>query len=110
MTGPLGIYLHIPFCRAICPFCTFSTAPRSREAEDAYLRALKREIVGARPLGRSERFLVDSVYFGGGTPSVLSPAEVQTLMESIEWRFDLAPHSEITFEVDPGTADKEALR
>jgi oxygen-independent coproporphyrinogen-3 oxidase len=109
MAEPVGIYVHIPFCRAICPFCTFATAPRSPEAEEAYLRALVREIIGARPLGRNERLPVDSIYFGGGTPSILSPAEVRSILEAIRWRFEVGRDPEITIEVDPGTADREKL-
>jgi oxygen-independent coproporphyrinogen-3 oxidase len=105
----LGVYIHIPFCRSICSFCTFATASRSRDAETAYLRALGREIVGSRPLGKDGRFPVDSVYFGGGTPSVLSADDVQAVMDAIRWRFDVARDSEISLEVDPGTADRQTL-
>lgn len=101
--------MHIPFCRAICPFCTFAVAPRSKEREEAYFRALLREILHTRPLGMASRFRADSVYFGGGTPSVLSPEEVGSLLAALRSRFDIVPDSENTIEIDPGTADRNKL-
>ena len=106
---PLGIYIHIPFCRSICPFCSFATAPRQGAFEREYLRALKREIVGARPDGTKDSLRVDSIYFGGGTPSVLSADQVREILETVRWRFEIAPDTEISLELDPGTADRETL-
>jgi oxygen-independent coproporphyrinogen-3 oxidase len=106
---PVGVYIHIPFCRSICPFCNFATAPRQQESEEAYLRALKREIVGARPQGNEEPIRVDSIYFGGGTPSVLSSDDIREIVEAVRWRFQVAADSEISLELDPGTADGEKL-
>jgi oxygen-independent coproporphyrinogen-3 oxidase len=105
----LGVYIHIPFCRSICSFCNFATAPRNKEREEDYLRALTKEIVGARPLGRKERLRVDSIYFGGGTPSVLGANQVQEILEAVRWRFDVAADTEVSLEVDPGTADRETM-
>lgn len=105
----LGIYVHIPFCRSICPFCSFATAPRQGDFEDAYLKALKREIVGTRPDGSRGPLAVDSIYFGGGTPSVLSADQFREILETIHWRFQVAPDTEISLELDPGTADRKTL-
>ncbi len=105
----LGVYIHIPFCRSICSFCNFATAPRDAEREEEYLRALTKEIVGARPQGRKERLRVDSIYFGGGTPSVLSPDQVRGILEAVCWRFDVAAGAEVSLEVDPGTADRGTM-
>jgi oxygen-independent coproporphyrinogen-3 oxidase len=111
---PLGLYLHIPFCRKRCKFCYFRvyTDKNARDIE-TYLDALVKEVellarsgcVGGRPL--------DYVYFGGGTPSYLSATQLDSLMtrlrEIMPW--DLA--REVTFECEPGTLQKhklEALR
>ncbi len=109
---PVGIYIHIPFCRSICPFCNFATAPRQQESEADYLRALKREIVGYRPpgaRGRKETLRVDSIYFGGGTPSVLSSEQIREILEAVHWRFEVAADPEVSLELDPGTADRDTL-
>ena len=106
---PLGIYIHIPFCRTICPFCSFATAPRQQDFEKAYFKALKREIVGARPEGKKEPLLVDSIYFGGGTPSILSADQLSEILETVHWRFKVASDTEVSLELDPGTADRKTL-
>ncbi|MGH9460323.1 MAG: radical SAM family heme chaperone HemW, partial [Vicinamibacteria bacterium] len=106
---PLGIYVHIPFCRSICPFCNFATAHRQKNFEEAYLKALKREIIGARPDGRKDPLHVDSIYFGGGTPSILSADELREILETIRWRFRVAADAEVSLELDPGTADRKTL-
>ena len=109
---PVGIYIHIPFCRSICPFCNFATAPRQQESEEAYLRALKREIVGYRSpeaRGTKKSLRVDSIYFGGGTPSVLSSEQVREILEAVHWRFRVSADPEVSLELDPGTADRDTL-
>ena len=109
---PVGIYIHIPFCRSICPFCNFATALHQPESEAEYLRALKREIVGYRPpqaKGRKDTLRVDSIYFGGGTPSVLTAEQVREILEAVHWRFQVAADPEVSLELDPGTADRDRL-
>ncbi len=106
---PLGIYIHIPFCRSICPFCSFATTLRQQDFEEAYLKALKREIVGARPEGKKEALFVDSIYFGGGTPSILSADQLSEILETVHWRFKVASDAEVSLELDPGTADRKTL-
>jgi oxygen-independent coproporphyrinogen-3 oxidase len=109
-TTPLGLYLHIPFCRTRCKFCYFRvyTDKNSKQVED-YLDALCREVelYADRPglAGRSFEF----VYFGGGTPSFLSSAQLERLVGSISrrWRWDDA--REVTFECEPGTLKKSKL-
>ena len=107
---PLGIYIHIPFCRTICPFCSFATAPRQQDFEKAYFKALKREIVGARPGGKKDPLHVDSIYFGGGTPSLLSADQLREILETVHWRFQVAADAEVSLELDPGTADRKTLK
>ena len=69
--GMLGLYLHIPFCEAICSYCNFNRGLLDADLKRRYLDALNLEIASCRDAGR-----VDSVFFGGGTPSVLEPSEV----------------------------------
>src|SRR5512133_264299 len=101
------LYLHIPFCRHKCPYCSFV----SRESESdpgRYVEQLldemglaARDCTPAKPL--------ESVYFGGGTPSLLPPEQVDVIMQRIEQTFGLAGNAEITLEANPGTVDHERL-
>ena len=101
---PLGLYLHIPFCRKRCKFCYFKvfTDKRSGEIEE-YLAALAREIeiVSQQPVlgGRPFRF----VYFGGGTPSFLSVRQLHSLVDRLRANIDWSQAEEVTFECEPGT-------
>ena len=108
---PLGLYLHIPFCRKRCKFCYFRVYTDKNAGEiEGYLSALSREIdlYADRPglLGRQFEF----VYFGGGTPSYLSNDQLLRLIERINhrWRWDAA--KEVTFECEPGTLKESKLR
>ena len=111
---PLGLYLHIPFCRKRCKFCYFRvyTDKKARQIEN-YLAALSREIelVSALPCmgGRPFRF----VYFGGGTPSYLSINQLNSLVERLQANINWERAEEVTFECEPGTLSKlkvKALR
>ena len=101
---PLGLYLHIPFCRKRCKFCYFKvfTEKNSREVE-RYLAALSREIelVSKLPVmgGRPFRF----VYFGGGTPSFLSSRQLERLVDRLRANVSWDAAEEVTFECEPGT-------
>src|SRR5215212_824932 len=106
----LGLYLHIPFCRKRCKFCYFRvyTDKNARDV-DVYLNALTREvelyrakpIVGNRPL--------HFVYFGGGTPSFLSAAQLQGLFAKVQALFPWKEAAEVTFECEPGTLQQHKL-
>jgi oxygen-independent coproporphyrinogen-3 oxidase len=98
-----GLYLHIPFCRRRCAYCDFfSTDGRGRRIP-AYIRALVREIeaIGSAA-GRPE---AATVYFGGGTPSLLRPEQAGRILDAIRASFRLAADAEITIEANPGTLD-----
>ena len=101
---PLGLYLHIPFCRKRCKFCYFKVFTDKRAAEiEEYLAALAREIelVSRQPVlgGRPFRF----VYFGGGTPSFLSVRQLHSLVDRLRTNIDWSQAEEVTFECEPGT-------
>jgi oxygen-independent coproporphyrinogen-3 oxidase len=107
---PLGLYLHIPFCRTRCKFCYFRvyTDKNAREV-DVYLDALQREVALYAESGGLAGRDFEFVYFGGGTPSFLSSDQLQSLIEGIarHWRWDRA--QEVTFECEPGTLKKQKL-
>lgn len=108
--APLGLYLHIPFCRKRCKFCYFRvyTDKNARDV-DVYLDALVREValysrlpvVGGRPL--------HFIYFGGGTPSYLSASQLRGLFEKIQALFPVKTAEEVTFECEPGTLQQHKL-
>ncbi len=106
MTKGLGLYVHVPFCASRCPYCDFATAPATHALRGRYLEALAREIADeGRRLGRPR---VRTLYFGGGTPSLLEPAEIAALADALRGAFDLRPR-EATLEANPATLDRARL-
>lgn len=99
---PLGLYLHIPFCLDRCTYCSFTTT-RDRDLQPAAVARLRREI-GAWGAAL-DRPAVDTLYLGGGTPSLLSSAELADLTADLRAAFDLGPLVEATLEANPGTVD-----
>ena len=105
---PLGLYVHVPFCRRKCLYCDFcSYAGQSDETMDSYVTRLCEEIEKKAPLAR--RHTVDTVYFGGGTPTLLSPAHFERLLTVIRTHYVLSDDVEITVECNPATADEDKL-
>ncbi len=105
MEQALGIYVHIPFCLSKCGYCDFCSFPDKKEVICAYCDELCRRMRGWSERARSRR--VDTVYFGGGTPSLLPFAEVERLMSALRENFYIEETAEITFECNPATADRE---
>ena len=101
-----GLYVHIPFCAARCPYCDFATAPARSALRSRYLDALDTEI--RREGERLGRPSVWTLYFGGGTPSLLEPDEVARLGAALQEAFDLRP-SEATVVANPATLDRARL-
>jgi len=107
MTSALGLYLHVPFCRTKCRYCDFYRVGENRLKIDLFLAALHREIDGWRALhGRT----VETIFLGGGTPSLLSGLEIGTALEHLGKVFALAPEVEITIEANPSDLDPPRLR
>lgn len=103
----LELYIHIPFCVRKCLYCDFLSAPAGEETRERYVEALVSEITG-----RGEEYgdwCVTSVFFGGGTPSLLTAKQMKRLLGTVSGSFFLAPDAEITVEVNPGTVDSEKL-
>ena len=104
----LELYIHIPFCVKKCSYCDFLSAPATEQTMETYMAALFAEIRG-RAEDCTDR-MVTSVFIGGGTPSLLSGESIRQLMECIRESYTLAEDTEITMEVNPGTATAEKLR
>ena len=104
---PLGIYLHIPFCVQKCAYCDFLSAPADEATREQYVQALCRQIETAGK--RLENRHADSVFLGGGTPTVLSGGQLTRILSAVQQSFLLTPDAEITVECNPGTADPEKL-
>ena len=103
-----GLYIHVPFCRRKCLYCDFCSYPDHSEATvDRYVARVCRELCDrAAALSGQD---VDTVYFGGGTPTLLSPARFARLLEAVRDHYALAPDAEITTECNPATVDARVL-
>jgi len=105
---PLALYLHIPFCAAKCAYCDFASYSHREDAWQPYLEALLKELDSWRPV--LEQYEVRTVFFGGGTPSLLPGRELARLMEHVRGCARVCPDAEITMEANPGTLTDEKLR
>jgi putative oxygen-independent coproporphyrinogen III oxidase len=101
-----GAYIHIPFCRSRCSYCDFATGIYEGELAERYVRAVVDEIASAPNAGAG----VDTVYFGGGTPSLLTPVQLDQILSAIHRQFAIESGSEITVEMNPGTVTRDQLR
>ena len=109
MTG-FGIYVHWPFCAAKCPYCDFNSHVRSRIDEDAWTDAILRELEHVASWQGGERPIVETVFCGGGTPSLMSGKAVGGVIEKIARLWRMANDVEITLESNPASADAERFR
>jgi oxygen-independent coproporphyrinogen-3 oxidase len=102
----LGIYVSVPFCRAKCSFCNFASGVSSPAAIEAYVAKLCHEIAAAPQtaarLHANIPRTADTLYFGGGTPSLLEPAQLRRIFTTLRQTFHIAPSAEITLEAAPG--------
>jgi len=106
---PLGIYLHVPFCRSKCQYCDFySLTTKDDKLMDSYLDAMCAHIKEAGNLAPDYR--VDTIYFGGGTPSFFGADGMATLLTAVRRYFDVAGDAEITFEANPDSISDKLLR
>lgn len=107
--GLFGVYVHWPFCAAKCPYCDFNShVHRGEFDEAAYVKSYKQEIAWFAQLvpGRT----VQSIFFGGGTPSMMDPHSVEQILESIGRHWNLAPNAEITLEANPTSVEADRFR
>lgn len=111
MTPPYSIYIHVPFCTHRCAYCDFNTYAGQERLIPAYVEALCKEI---EFVGRSSRLEgqsrnVHTIFFGGGTPSLLTPDQFGAVFQTIRGHFSLAADAEISIEANPGTVSSEDL-
>ena len=113
MARPVGIYISIPFCKAKCTFCNFASGVFGAGRMQQYVERLCDEIrlshVAAGKMAASLPRVVDTIYFGGGTPSLLSATQFQQIFECLRGEFDIAADAEITLECAPGQLTDETL-
>lgn len=101
---PFGLYLHIPFCQAICAYCNFNRGLLDAELKGRYVKALAEEV------RRSPGGIADTIFFGGGTPSLLEPEEIAGLIDACRTTFSVSADAEVTLETNPETATADRLR
>src|SRR5262245_49210709 len=113
----LGLYVHVPFCSAICNYCNFNRGLFDADLKARYVDAVVAEIRSTREFGSShpESLITnpparaDTIYFGGGTPSLLEPDEIGRIIAACDASFDIAADHEITLEANPETVDNTRL-
>lgn len=110
---PVGIYISVPFCRSKCSYCNFASGVFSRDRMDRYVEVLCGEIEASpsRALALEADFdpVVDSIYFGGGTPTILSPQQLSRIFAKLREQFEILPGAEVTVECAPGSLSQEML-
>jgi oxygen-independent coproporphyrinogen-3 oxidase len=102
-----GIYIHIPFCRSRCSYCDFATGIYQSQLAERYVSAIVKEIAEWGEVEQGSR--VDTIYLGGGTPSMLSSLQVERILSAVYGRFEVSASSEITMEMNPGNLSCETL-
>lgn len=106
----LGIYVHIPFCQKKCPYCDFNSFAQTNISHDVYIDAALSEMAGhiqERPTILNKK--LETIYIGGGTPSLIEPCSMKRLITSIRQTFSASNLQEITIEVNPGTVHRDSL-
>lgn len=103
----LGVYIHIPFCVQKCVYCDFLSAPATRERQQIYLKALKKEM--EKEAKDYTDYVIGTIFFGGGTPSILEAEDIAECIQLLKLHYSMSDDVEITIEMNPGTASKEKL-
>ncbi len=103
----LGIYIHIPFCKKKCEYCDFVSFSGTQNMQEEYVEVLNLDIKNSSKLVSD--YEVDTIYFGGGTPSYIESKYILNILKKIKDNYKVAKNAEITIEVNPGTVDKEKL-
>lgn len=108
-----GLYIHIPFCKSKCPYCDFYSLPKSDENIEKYINSLTDEIQTHKRTAMFTQnfdFSFDTIYFGGGTPSVLSIFQIADILDCIKANYIISPNAEITMECNPSTIDRQYIK
>src|SRR5450755_1432021 len=110
----LGLYISVPFCRTKCSYCNFASDVFSRAVFERYVdrvcEDVARAVETAKEMGGQIEHEVDSIYLGGGTPTVLDPAQLQRVFDAVRAHFSVRPDAEVTVECAPGTLAPEVLQ
>src|SRR5437588_11419105 len=112
---PLGIYISVPFCKSKCSYCNFASGVFSRAKYEGYVERACRQIETADTIAQEMNASipdreVDSVYLGGGTPTILETAQLERIFATLRANFQVAKDAEITVECAPGTLTPEMLQ
>ena len=100
---PLSLYVHLPWCVRKCPYCDFNSYSTDNAPRARYLQSLQSDL--EHEAGKAEGREIVSIFIGGGTPSLFSPAEIESLLQSVDRHFDCATDIEVTMEANPGTVE-----
>src|SRR6476620_12297728 len=108
-TAPFAVYVHWPFCLSKCPYCDFNSHVRHGGIDEArFLRAYETEI--AKVSAQMPDRTVSTIFFGGGTPSLMQPSSVQTILDCIAKHWSVAPDVEVTLEANPTSVEATRFR
>ncbi|HWT77789.1 MAG TPA: radical SAM family heme chaperone HemW [Candidatus Methylomirabilis sp.] len=102
-----SLYVHVPFCERKCLYCDFYSVTDTERVED-FLAALEKEITRLKDHGKGATF--ETIFFGGGTPSLLTPGQVERILLHLHAAYRIAPEAEVTLEANPGTVTGEKMR
>lgn len=112
----IGLYIHIPFCKQKCYYCDFTSYANKEELVERYIKCLKKEILQyanenkiMSEHGLEERYVIKTIYIGGGTPSAIDEVYIINVLDTIKDNFKMRDNVEITIEVNPGTVNKDKL-
>jgi oxygen-independent coproporphyrinogen-3 oxidase len=105
----LGIYIHIPFCLSKCPYCDFNSIVLDSGLAEEYVKSLLKEIQ-AFSESQAVSMVAKTIYFGGGTPSILKASQLSEILETVFSSFKVKPDAEISLEANPGTLTKEKVK
>ena len=103
----LGLYIHIPFCKRKCHYCDFVSFSGKQELIEQYINSLKKEIINYKI--NKEDYLINTIYFGGGTPSYIESKYIIDILQELKLKFNISKDVEITIEVNPGIVDEQKL-
>ena len=104
----LGIYIHIPFCKKKCHYCDFISFSGKEKLIEEYINSLKKEISDYKI--NNEEYLIETIYFGGGTPSFIESKYIIEILQELKQKFNISKNAEITIEINPGTVDEQKLK
>lgn len=109
MPSNYSLYLHIPFCRHRCAYCDFNTYTSLSAVQGPYAQALAQEIQQVAHAAKETAPVAHTLFFGGGTPSLMAPRDLSLILDSVRRHFNVEPDAEVTMEANPGTVERDYL-